>query len=65
MAPRSSLTQCTYNMAAISFTPAELANEINKTVHVAMTYQPDFRQQIADSWPQSLDDRHARADWVR
>jgi nucleoside-diphosphate-sugar epimerase len=52
-----------YNLAAISFTAKELASEINKFVPVKVTYKPDHRQKIADSWPQSIDDKVARRDW--
>jgi nucleoside-diphosphate-sugar epimerase len=52
-----------YNLAAISFTAAELAKEINKHTKVKVTYKPDFHQKIADSWPQSIDDSVARHDW--
>lgn len=52
-----------YNLAAISFTAEELAKEINKHVAVEVTYSPDHRQKIADSWPQSIDDSEARKDW--
>jgi len=61
--PRAQLTQTTYNMAAISFTPAELAEAIRKHLPLDVAYAPDFRQAIADSWPQSLDDSAARRDW--
>lgn len=53
-----------YNLAAMSFTPKQLAEEI--TTHYpefTITYTPDFRQKIADSWPASIDDSAAREDW--
>ena len=52
-----------YNLAAISFSAKELANEINKHIKVKVSYKPDFHQAIADSWPQSIDDSEARRDW--
>lgn len=53
-----------YNLAAMSFTPAEIANEIKKHYpNFSIQYNPDFRQEIADSWPGSIDDSAARADW--
>jgi nucleoside-diphosphate-sugar epimerase len=53
-----------YNLTAMSFTPAQLADEIKKQFgDFEMSYAPDFRQQIADSWPDSLDDTQAREDW--
>jgi len=52
-----------YNLAALSFSAKELADEINKHIKVEVTYKPDHRQAIADSWPRSLDDSDARTDW--
>jgi nucleoside-diphosphate-sugar epimerase len=52
-----------YNLGAISFTARQLAQEINKYIKVSVTYKPDHRQKIADSWPQSIDDSVARKDW--
>jgi len=53
-----------YNMAGISFTPRQLADEITKQLPgFTISYQPDFRQAIADSWPSSIDDSLARKDW--
>jgi len=53
-----------YNLAGISFTPKEIAEEIKKHIpEFKITYKPDFRQQIADSWPQSIDESYAQKDW--
>jgi nucleoside-diphosphate-sugar epimerase len=53
-----------YNLAGLSFTPAMLANEIKKHIpEFAISYSPDFRQQIADSWPASISDNDARMQW--
>ncbi|MGJ8591286.1 MAG: NAD-dependent epimerase/dehydratase family protein [Aquaticitalea sp.] len=64
-APANQLSiRSSYNLAAMSFTPKEMANEIQKHVKdFIITYNPDFRQQIADSWPKSIDDSFARKDW--
>jgi len=53
-----------FNLAAISFSPEELAREIRKHVpNFTITYEPDSRQAIADSWPRTIDDSAAREEW--
>lgn len=53
-----------YNLAAMRFTPEEIYEEIKTHYpNFKINYVPDFRQKIADSWPASIDDRAARADW--
>jgi nucleoside-diphosphate-sugar epimerase len=53
-----------YNIASMSFAPKEIAEEIKKHIpDFAISYNPDYRQAIADSWPQSIDDSVARKDW--
>lgn len=64
-APRENLrVKSSYNLAGISFTPKELAEEIQKhDPNFSIAYTPDFRQGIADSWPRSIDDTYATEDW--
>lgn len=53
-----------YNVAGMSFNPEEIAAEIRKHIpEFTITYKPDFRQAIADSWPQSINDAEAREHW--
>ena len=53
-----------YNLAAMSFSPVEIAEEIQKHIpDFTVSYKPDSRQDIANSWPQSIDDSSARMDW--
>ena len=55
---------CDFNMASMSFSAGELAAEIKKHIpEFKVDYKPDFRQAIADSWPQSIDDSAARKEW--
>ena len=53
-----------YNISGMSFSPKDIAMEIKKHLPgFEISYKPDYRQQIADSWPQSIDDGIARQDW--
>jgi len=64
-APASKISiRTSYNLAAMSFSPKEIADEIKKHIpNFTISYKPDYRQTIADSWPQSIDDSVARKDW--
>ena len=53
-----------YNLSGMSFSPVEIGNEIRKHIPAFhLDFNPDYRQQIADSWPKSIDDSNAREDW--
>lgn len=57
-------TRTSYNLSAMSFSPREIADEIRKHIpEFTISYAPDYRQSIANSWPQSIDDSVARNDW--
>ena len=63
--PKESVkVRSSYNLAGISFNPEEIAESVKKHVpNFEISYAPDFRQDIADSWPQSIDDSEAQKDW--
>jgi nucleoside-diphosphate-sugar epimerase len=53
-----------YNIASMSFSPVEIAASIkNHIADFTVSYKPDYRQHIAEGWPNSIDDSVARADW--
>lgn len=64
-APKEKIkVRTSYNLSSMSFSPKEIAAEIKKHIpDFEMKYKPDYRQAIANSWPQSIDDSVARADW--
>jgi len=63
--PKEKITiHSSYNVGGISFTPKQLSDEIKKHIpNFKISYKPDFRQPIADSWPQSINDTKAQKDW--
>lgn len=64
-AKSSKLKQHVYNVASMSFSAGELAAEIRKWIpDFNISYKPDFRQQIANSWPTTIDDSLARIEWA-
>ncbi len=64
-APASAISiRTSYNLSGMSFSPKEITAEIkNHIPDFTVSYKPDYRQQIANSWPQSIDDSVARKDW--
>jgi nucleoside-diphosphate-sugar epimerase len=64
-APAEKITvRTSYNLSGMSFSPKEIAAEIKKHIpEFNVSYKPDYRQAIANSWPQSIDDAVARKDW--
>jgi nucleoside-diphosphate-sugar epimerase len=64
-APKENIKiRSSYNLAGISFNPEEIANEIKKHIPTfTISYKEDFRQKIADSWPQTINDKDAQEDW--
>ena len=63
-ADNSKLKRRVYNVTGISFSAGEIAAEIKKHIpEFQIKYDPDFRQEIADSWPKSIDDSLAREEW--
>jgi nucleoside-diphosphate-sugar epimerase len=64
-APEEKITvRSSYNIAGFSASPGTIANTIREVLpDFSITFQPDFRQQIADTWPNSIDDSQAKADW--
>jgi nucleoside-diphosphate-sugar epimerase len=64
-APKENIKiRSSYNLSGCSFTPKTLSEEIKKHIPTfQIAYAPDFRQQIADSWPSSIDDSYAQNDW--
>ena len=64
-APKNSIkTRTSYNLGSMSFSPSEIASEIQKLYpNFKVEYNVDFRQEIADKWPKSINDDQAREDW--
>src|SRR5690606_29015476 len=64
-APTERITvRSSYNITGMTFSPAGIANEIRRHIpDFTVTYEPDYRQAIAASWPKSIDDTQARRDW--
>ncbi|XP_045613429.1 L-threonine 3-dehydrogenase, mitochondrial isoform X2 [Procambarus clarkii] len=64
VAPQEKLLRRTYNVTAMSFSPEEIVGEVRKHFpNLRVSYKPDSRQNIADTWPEVFDDSEARQDW--
>ncbi len=62
--PEQLTVRSSYNLAAMSFSPADISESIKKHIpNFRVSYHPDFRQAIAESWPRSIDDSMAKKDW--
>lgn len=62
--PEKITVRSSYNLAAMSFSPAEISASIKKHIpNFKVSYNPDFRQTIAETWPRSIDDSKAKKDW--
>lgn len=62
--PERIRVRSSYNLGATSFTPAQMAESIREHIPgFQISYKPDYRQEIADTWPESIDDSRAREDW--
>jgi nucleoside-diphosphate-sugar epimerase len=64
-APKGAINiRSSYNLSGLSFNPVDITNSIRKQMpKFEIVYEPDFRQKIANSWPQSIDDSEAQKDW--
>ena len=62
--PEKISVRSSYNLAAMSFSPADISSSIKKHIpNFKVSYSPDFRQSIAETWPSSIDDSKAKEDW--
>ncbi len=62
--PQKITVRSSYNLAAMSFSPADMSASIKKHIpNFKVSYNPDFRQSIAETWPNSIDDSKAKEDW--
>ena len=62
--PGQLTVRSSYNLSAMSFSPADISASIKKHIpNFKISYSPDFRQEIAETWPRSIDDTKAKEDW--